>query len=86
MTTATSSVNYLTIDNVSNSVKSGTDQIETDMNALIDEISTSSSPSQAQLMQLQTYTIKWQAMVSAQTGVLKALGDTMRTVVNNIGG
>ena len=81
-TVATTSIN---IDQLIQVFGVAADSIESSINSLTASIAASANPSQADLLNLQALTIKWQNILTAESSVMKMYGDTMKSVVQNIG-
>ena len=78
-------VSQININDINNSFSEGTQTIENNMSTLVTKIQNEADPSQSDLMSLQTITIQWQAMIQAESALIKGIGDTLKQVISNVG-
>lgn len=84
MTVATN-VSAINTDNISSAFGEGINKVEGDLSSALTDIQNNANPTAQDLLVLQNLMVRWQYIVQANTGVLRAYGDTMKAVANNIG-
>jgi len=75
----------VTLDSVFTNMGPGIQQLEDKMNAMLQQIQSNPAPSQSDLIQFQALTSTWSNIIQLQSSLLKVMGDTAKTVVNNTG-
>lgn len=75
----------VTIDSVFENFTPGMQQLEDKMSGMMQQIQNNPAPSQADLVQFQALVSQWSNLIQLQSSILKVMGDTAKTVVNNTG-
>lgn len=81
----TATPSNITMDAVFDNIGPGMQQLEDKMSAMMQQIQSNPAPSQSDLLQFQALTSMWSNLIQLQSSVLKVMGDTAKTVVNNTG-
>ncbi|MES2615362.1 MAG: EscF/YscF/HrpA family type III secretion system needle major subunit [Bdellovibrionota bacterium] len=78
-------VSAVNIDTVGNTFGQGLQQLEGDLNEMVEKLSNDPNPNQGDLLKMQIFASKYQAMVQSMTQITKTLADMLKAVATNIG-
>lgn len=77
--------NGLTMDQITTPISNGVGQLEAQINTALNSMATNPSPSPQNMAILQANIQLWTGMITAESSLIKQVGDTLKTVAQNMG-
>ena len=77
--------NGLTMDQITTPISNGVGQLETQITSALNQMATNPSPSPQSIAILQSQIQLWTGLITAESSLIKNVGDTMKTVAQNMG-
>lgn len=77
--------NGLTMDEITTPISNGVGQLESQINSALNQVATNPSPSPQNLAILQANIQLWTGMITMESSLIKQVGDTMKSVAQNMG-